>query len=380
MTRTRPTPHHTWLVWSILLLLPAHALFAQTPFRVATFNASLSRTASGELLRQLEKPGHPQIKRIAEIIREVDPDILLINEIDRFMPKRTLAGLQKNYLAPLTYPYSYFGAVNTGLRSGHDLDRDGQQNSAGDAWGFGAFPGQYGMLILSKFPINQSAIRTFQHFLWNDMPNNLIPKEWYTAAEQAELRLSSKSHWDIPITVQGKTIHLLLSHPTPPVFDGPEDRNGRRNHDEIRFWVDYLNPQNARYIYDDKQQRGGLDSDQLFILCGDLNADPLDGDSTQQPIRKLLQSPRIDQTSTPQSKGGMIAARQQAGANATHQSDPRYDTGDFDDEIPGNLRVDYVLPARELRVVQAKVHWPKEEKGRRYPSDHHLVYLDLTLR
>ena len=30
--------------------------------------------------------------------------------------------------------------------------------------------------------------------------------------------------------------------PDAAVFDGPEDRNGTRNHDEIRFWADYVNP------------------------------------------------------------------------------------------------------------------------------------------
>jgi hypothetical protein len=39
-------------------------------------------------------------------------------------------------------------------------------------------------------------------------------------------RLSSKSHWDVPIVIGRKTVHFLVSHPTPPVFDGPEDRNG----------------------------------------------------------------------------------------------------------------------------------------------------------
>ena len=55
-------------------------------------------------------------------------------------------------------------------------------------------------------------------------------------------RLSSKSHWDVPIRIGRETVHFLVSHPTPPVFDGPEDRNGTRNHDEIRFWADYVGP------------------------------------------------------------------------------------------------------------------------------------------
>ena len=63
--------------------------------------------------------------------------------------------------------------------------------------------------------------------------------------------MSSKSHWDVPIDVNGKVIHLLASHPTPPVFDGDEERNGTKNHDEVRFWLDYVTPNNSDYIYED---------------------------------------------------------------------------------------------------------------------------------
>ena len=35
-------------------------------------------------------------------------------------------------------------------------------------------------------------------------------------------------------------MHVLVSHPTPPTFDGPEDRNGLRNADEIAFWKQYV--------------------------------------------------------------------------------------------------------------------------------------------
>ena len=91
------------------------------------------------------------------------------------------------------------------------------------------------------------------------MPGNLIPTPFYSPDEVEILRLSSKSHWDVPIRIGKKTVHFLVSHPTPPVFDGPEDRNGRRNNDEIRFWADYITPgTSSGYIYDDEGVRGGL--------------------------------------------------------------------------------------------------------------------------
>ena len=100
------------------------------------------------------------------------------------------------------------------------------------------------------YPIDPTGIRTFQKFLWKDMPGARLPDDpatpapadWYSPAELNVFRLSSKSHWDLPVLIDGKVVHFLTSHPTPPVFDGPEDRNGTRNFDEIRLWADYITP------------------------------------------------------------------------------------------------------------------------------------------
>ena len=106
------------------------------------------------------------------------------------------------------------------------MDKNGNTGDAGDAYGYGAFPGAYSMVLLSKYPIDKESIRTFQYFLWKDMPDALLPYDprtnemYYTEAELNVYRLSSKSHWDIPIEVaNGEIIHVLMSHPTPPVFD-----------------------------------------------------------------------------------------------------------------------------------------------------------------
>jgi hypothetical protein len=73
------------------------------------------------------------------------------------------------------------------------------------------------------------------------------------------------------------------------VFDGPEDRNGRRNHDEIRFWADYVTPgRTSAYVYDDAGRRGGLEPGALFVIAGDQNSDPLDGDSVPGAAQQLI--------------------------------------------------------------------------------------------
>jgi len=48
------------------------------------------------------------------------------------------------------------------------------------------------------------------------------------------------------------------------------------------------------------------------------------------------------------SAGGQEQAILQGGANTTHTGNPEFDTADFADSTPGNLRVDYVLPSNDL--------------------------------
>src|SRR5688572_30445858 len=113
------------------------------------------------------------------------------------------------------------------------------------------------------------------------MPGARLPKttqgaDWYSPEELDVFRLSSKSHWDVPIQIGRRTVHFLASHPTPPVFDTAEDRNGTRNADEIRLWADYVTPGRGGYIYDDEGRRGGLHPSELFVIAGDQNSDPLD--------------------------------------------------------------------------------------------------------
>jgi len=369
--------------------------------RFAQFNASLNRNNAGELITDLSTPDNSQAKTVAEIIQRVNPDVLLINEFD-FDESGTAAELfQQNYLGvsqngvdPVEYPYFYVAPSNTGIPSGFDLNNDGTVGGPDDAFGFGFFPGQFGMAVFSKYPIDTENVRTFQNFLWKDMPGALLPDDpntpeaadWYSAEELEAFRLSSKSHWDIPIQVNGETVHFLTSHPTPPVFDGPEDRNGRRNHDEIRFWADYVAPGEGDYIYDDAGNTGGLAAGSKFVIAGDQNADPFDGDSVEQAILQLLNNPLINSSVTPSSEGAVDASERQGGANTTHISNPAFDTADFADTTPGNLRADYVLPSQNLEITNAQVFWPTSDDLQfglvgNFPfpsSDHRLVWVDLA--
>ncbi|WP_404786992.1 phytase [Altericista sp. CCNU0014] len=387
--------------------------------RLSQFNASLNRNSEEQLLTDLSTPNNAQAKAVAEIIQRNNPDVLLINEFDYVSgnPLQVVQLLQQNYLGisqngatPVNYPYVYIAPSNTGIASGFDLNNNGAAvttpGTAGygdDSFGFGNFPGQFGMLLLSKYEIDTTNIRTFQNFLWKDMPGNLLANDptvdnpatavnenlngFYSPAEIEVLRLSSKSHWDVPIKVNGQTVHLLLSHPTPPTFDGPEDRNGKRNADEIRFWADYITPDRGNYIYDDKGKTGGLDNGSSFVIMGDQNADPVDGDSYNNAIRQLLLNPNINTNSIPTSTGAVQQADLQKGANLTQKGNPAFDTADFADTAPGNLRTDYILPSTDLQISNSAVDWPLNSDPAFAPvgtfpfpsSDHRLIYTDVRV-
>ncbi len=374
------------------------------PVRVATFNASLHRFNAGDLARDLAAASDSQAMMVAEVIQRVRPDIILLNEFDfdstaarmfvsDYLTRPQLVSGAADSTEPIDYPYLFQAPVNTGVASGHDLDHDGVlgqsgRSYGGDAWGFGFFPGQYGMLILSRYPIDTAAVRTFRKFRWVDLPDPLLPaagdgEAWYPPEVLADFPLSSKSHWDVPVSIGGRSLRLLASHPTPPVFDGPEDRNGRRNHDEIRFWADYLDRHRGDDFTDDQGRRGGVAPGASFIVLGDLNSDPYDGDGLREGIRLLLEHPLIFLDSTPASAGGARAAELQGGANDEQLGDPRFDTADFDDDNgPGNLRLDYLLPSRNLRVTGGGVFWPLPGDSLEpllKASDHRLVWLDLQL-
>lgn len=396
-------------------LSKAMALEPTTKLRIATFNVSMealnyvdkdsanslaSHNVTGNELTQALQPSSQQknalqnslqIKNIAEIIQRINPDIILLNEFDRVdNSHKNIRTFLNQYLAhkqngqeSVRYPYFYQGAVNTGVKINADINHDGKSNQApADTHGFGYFEGHYGMVLLSKYPINEAEIRTFQHFKWRDMPNALKPidpdtnQPWFSEQAWQALRLSSKSHWDIPVNINGKTIHILASHPTPPVFDGPEDRNGRRNHDEIRFWVDYINGEQGHYIYDDSGKKGSLAAQQAFVLLGDQNASTINGNAIavegSQGIYALLNSDKI-QDPMPSSLGGK--------QHDTNNKSAKYYTAHW------GMRPDYVLPSTYgFTLIDSGVYWPEKQqesyrliKNRQASSDHRLVWVDVEL-
>lgn len=370
---------------------------SQNRLRIASYNVSLYDDAPGGLVARLAA-GDTRAAKIAAVLQQVRPDIVLLNEFDYDPTGRAADLFQRDYLEQpqagggdvLHYPYRYLAPVNTGVPSGLDLDNNGSVGGTGrdrgnDAWGYGLHPGQYGMLLLSRFPIDAGTARTFQLLRWNAMPGARRPvdpatgKPYHSDAVWSQLRLSSKSHWDVPVQTPLGTVHILASHPTPPTFDGPENRNGLRNHDEIRLWREYITPGNASWLCDDAGTCGGLAADARFAILGDLNNDPADGDGEHEAIVELLEHPRVLRHATPRSEGAIAAAIAAGGANLAHRNAHAHDTASLNPRV-GNLRLDYALPSVGFTLVESGVFWPPPDAAGASlveASDHRLVWVDV---
>ena len=375
--------------------------------RVATFNIEDLRT------EEVSDPRSARARAAAAVIQQIRPDVVLVNELTYDQPggpawqegagegqngqrfaDNFLAVSQGKGLEPIRFQ-AFSRPSNTGIASGFDFDNDGvavteppdlppasadpesrRQTAEGraygaDNWGFGTFPGQYSMALLVREDLHilEDQARTFQLLPWSALPGALAPVDpetgepWYSPEEWAEFRLSSKSHWDVPVRLpSGAVVHFLISHPTPAAFDGDEQRNQKRNHDEIRFWADYLS--GADYIYDDSGESGGLAPEASFIIMGDLNADPQKGSSFNNPMgRLILNHPRV--------QGDFIPVARAAGV------DPEWAELEKTDTAQWGMRIDYVLPSRDIEIRDGAIERPATDAA--CVSDHFPVWLDLTV-
>ncbi len=123
---------------------------------------------------------------------------------------------------------------------------------------------------------------------------------------------------------------------TPPLFDGPEDRNGRRNRDEVLFWAHYLNG------------RLGPVPEGPLAVVGNFNLDPDRGDGLRAAAAEVLAHPRLQDP---------LSARPTARFRSV-----------------GDMRISYVLPSVDLTVTGADVMSPEEQTGR-----HRLLWVNMSL-
>ena len=329
--------------------------------RIATWNVELDRSGPGLLARDLTKGEDPQLAAVVRVLAVLDADVVLLTNFDYDLGGVALSLLADRLAkAGVDYPHSFALRPNTGTQTGFDVDQNGRLGDPRDAQGYGLFSGQGGMAVLSRLVIDTEGARDYSDFLWRDLPEAMLP-EGTDPGLAAVQRLATTGFWDLPVWTEAGPLHLLAWHATPPVFDGPEDRNGKRNHDEAAFWRHYLDgalpmlPPSGR-----------------FVLLGDANLDPADGDGLADGITALLRHPAL-QDPAPAGTHGRI--------EPDHMGPPALDTAIFP-EI-GGLRLDYVLPSAGLSVAAAGVLWPPTDDPLAadllLASRHYPVWVDLVL-
>lgn len=350
-------------IFSLLRCLCALALLAlpvsAETLRIATWNTGLDRIGPGLLVDALSKGNDPEIAAVVRVLAALKADVILLTAVDYDRGGVALQLLADQLAAKgLDYPHRFAFRPNTGTQTGFDVDGNGRIGEPRDAQGFGLYSGQGGMAILSRLPIDTDGARDFSGFLWRDLPGGLSSDPPDLAGVQ---RLATTGFWDVPVITEGGPLHLLAWHATPPVFDGPEDRNGRRNHDEAAFWRLYLD--------------GALPMpppEAPFVLLGDGNLDPFDGDGLREGIGGLLSHPAL-QDPAPRGTHGRT--------EPTQTGDPARDTALYDGI--GGLRLDYVLPSATLKVTGAGVLWPPATDPLAADlvaaSRHFPVWVDVTL-
>jgi len=353
-----------------LLALPA----AAETLRLATFNADLTRNGPGLLLQDLQRGTSKQVVAVLDVVAAANPDVLLLTGFDWDYQGLALAAFEAALAARgAGYGYLYAPRSNAGLPTAFDINGDGRLGGPRDAQGYGRFSGEGSMALLSRLPIITEQARDFSGFLWRDLPDNLLAGAGLAPEIVSSLRLSSMGHWDVPLRLPGGgALHVLAFMATPPVFDGPEDLNGRRNHDEAAFWLRLLE---GRLPWPAPPAP--------FVLLGDANLDPADGEGRREALRALLVHPAL-QDPAPRSAGGVAAAAAQGGENLAQAGDPALDTVDWAESGDlGNRRVDYVLPSAGLGVLASGVFWPApgepHAEAAQAASRHRLVWVDIAL-
>ncbi|MEX1233714.1 MAG: endonuclease/exonuclease/phosphatase family protein [Roseovarius sp.] len=325
--------------------------------RVATYNTDLSRDGPGLLLRDILR-GDEQAQAVASVIAGAGADVILLQNIDYDIDLLALGALQDLIAQQgLDYPHIFALRPNTGMSTGLDLDRDGRLGEPEDAQGHGDFAGQGGMALLSRWPIDTAGVRDLSGILWRDMPQPMLPRQdgapYYSIEALDILRLADVAHWAVPVCHPSGPVTVLAFHANPPVFDGPEDRNGRRDHDQLRFWSHYLDGD------------FGPAPDRRFVLLGSANQDPERGEGIKAGIRGLLSDPRIRDVRPSRPDGT-----------------PRSATVHWPRVTPPVQRVSYVLPSLDWDVSASGVIWPLDGPAAdtaALASRHRIVWADLVV-
>ena len=201
------------------------------------------------------------------------------------------------------------------------------------------------------------------------------------------LPLSSKSHWDVPVRIGRR-------HAAP----------ARESSDAARLRRPGRSQWQAQPRRDPLLERLPDDGEPAYIRDDAGRTRRVQGQGVHHHGRPELRSGRWRQPQRRHRRAARASARRTRSSCRRAPAAPRparrraapmprnaatraTDTADFNDRVAGNLRVDYLLPSKGLRVCGGGVFWPAQADpaaalvwGDRPPpsSDHRLVWLDVT--
>lgn len=358
---------------------------SEQDLRVATLHADLttdggSPDAAQQLVSALKSGNHVRARMIARTAQMNDPDVLVLTGVTYDDAEQVAEQLRSLYLAAgqdglegLNYPHVLTAPTNSGQQSGADLDGDGMIGGAGDAIGYGDYPGEHGMIVFSKHPIAEDSVRTFQDFLWSDLPGSSMP-EGYSALEESVLRLQETSFWDVPVEVPGESepVHVIA---TALAADEPTETRAARAEDIRRVIADYVSG-SAWYLSDDQGEAGGLGADARAVVAG---SPMLSAEKESAQPRPLLDSPQL-QDPQPSAVTEEPIAQRPGTEGQTDATATRHIPGERD------RRASVVLPSTSFSVSDSGVFWPGEgeyghavvDPGSSFSLDDRLVWADLT--
>lgn len=327
--------------------------------RVATLHAGLRAESSAVLLEELQGGMHPAARVLAETVQANAPDVLVLTGISYDENQEIAETLNRQYLARgqngqtgMQYSYTYTAPTNSGIDSGADLDGDGRVGGPADAIGYGNHPGERGMAVFSTRPVVEDEVRTFQEFLWEDMPENSIREGQFSKLEKSVLRLPSTTMWDIPIEVPGEAEHVHVVATdlnSSPRSARPDDA---RNEDQRQMVADFVSG-SAWYLYDDDGVRGGLGAEDPFVIAGSLadEQELMTSPAEKVPELSTLLESEVLQDPAPE------AVTDEPLPERDEAADPQATQGLSNGDA---VRSSYLLPATAIEVVGTGVFWPAE--------------------
>lgn len=365
---------------------------APTPgtWRIAQFN--LRELSTDKIVAT----SHPQVDAAAKIVARFHPDVVCLNEMQFDIANVPTSGMPGAKSAkPGTFSTAESNATRIAARiaaenpeaiypyalitvgnSGFAWSGPRPSTEPGSDWyslrGWGEYRGRFNTIVLSKFPIVTDQVRIITDVAWDAIPKNSIAQmKTDTGLDvPAGYPVFEKSLNVIPLDIHGKTTYLVMSHPTAPAF---WSINPYRHEDELR----------ALALFLDGQLPGveSVPQGSPFVLIGDLNADPEEGDSRPGAIARVLAHDRLEPW-FPEGAGTM-------GKNPTFNTYVS-GCGKGDGSSVGDpssrfqMQIDYILPSKEIgRAQGGAVFFPNRAESQEdfdlacRASDHMFLYVDL---